>query len=662
MTDLTQFALKLIALKKRQVRKENSSYMYGHRSIELVQVNEKARRIGIWAISSSQFPLVALGFSATLYYLFEAYGAECYRLWFRPQTSDDWVWSESDSQITPDDFVLPQLNENVALWGSLEQDADDFSLTLYLEDDLHPELGIQTFRLKAMSLEALQKPFIALGEKLMHQLDLDKPDALVLPDLFIESSVQLVFNWLAHWEIQLQLALWDSEQFDAETWLELLEASFSLMPDADWLISRAIQQLQYTGYAPFVNELNNDLSQLASQVTTDFCRYAFAQVLFNLNRKTLAFEVLEQGAEQANSPVAYNHLASLYRLNGQIREALITLQTAISNELADFTTFILYASFLRDAVDAEIRIDELLFVEGDDDFAVTLYSEAVGSLTEALNLHADALSIRHQRAQLSLELGLTDFWDDFGVLLEVESASAYIYDLIDNLDDVDALETATDMLEQAVTEQATRFDLRLNLAQAYIYLERYDECLDLVEALYSKLDESYVPDLDRLSLIAKLTDFEYRFSDIVTRLDAGTKLSVDELDFLEEVIAEAPNYMPAYVQSARAYRANQDNSAALEVLLDAQKQVPNNPEIINLLTAYLWEEDSQLALKYLQDALEEHPVNILLIVRAAKCYFDMQEYDLARAYLRQAEALEPTHPAFQSLRVYIAGRLTSDTD
>jgi tetratricopeptide (TPR) repeat protein len=106
-----------------------------------------------------------------------------------------------------------------------------------------------------------------------------------------------------------------------------------------------------------------------------------------------------------------------------------------------------------------------------------------------------------------------------------------------------------------------------------------------------------------------------------------------------------------------------DTDAALETLLDGQKQLPTNPDILFTLGRALWvvgEED--LAFDYLNKGLEANPGHVPLLVLTGRYLFDTGQEEEAKEFLSRGEAIDPRNPLLNETRVYIARQVTDVDD
>jgi tetratricopeptide (TPR) repeat protein len=149
--------------------------------------------------------------------------------------------------------------------------------------------------------------------------------------------------------------------------------------------------------------------------------------------------------------------------------------------------------------------------------------------------------------------------------------------------------------------------------------------------------------------------------EITDAVNSGKPLDDESVDFLEAVIEEAPGYAEAYILLSRAYLALDDSGAALETLLDGQRELPDDPDICELLVRVLRDADEdELALENLDIGLTRNPNHVPLLSLAGIYLFEDGQEDDAKNYLARAEAIAPRHPMLLQARALIARMLEDE--
>lgn len=661
------FTRRLLALKsKRQTNDSLHLLFFGQRNINIVGAEGPERRIGVWPCLSELDPLMAMGiWSIFIYGLMAKPNIALYKLFYLPGEEEG--WSQDRMSFRVDDLLLNQLNENTAIWGRLEHHSGAYHLIVYVEDDFtNHQSELQT---TGKTWQELIASFDGLWKTLTDRLELEKTELFVRTQDFLTLvEVSELLRCLAEWESRLSYLLQDDGILDISPWEALAERLYAWLSlnaenqSAGWIMAQALSSLSYVGYAHLADALVDKLDHLARIDFQAWWIIGTVGAMLNLNQRERAFELVEMGLEQRRGSLLYNRLAALYRQDTRLKDALNILQEAIEQDAADNQTFITYATLLKDFADSSMRADRYILVEEDedsDDFTL-LYSEAIEALSIALETAPEDLGLLYLRALYELELGAEEFWADFEQLVEQDTDGLYVRDLVEAVAGEDELEDALDILSSALEQFPERIELALACAAALVYEERYDEaleCLDHVRQLDTS--EDYLYDIERLELAASIDNFEYRLAQITARVDAKSTITDQEIDFLEAILEQSPHFVPAYLVLARSYHSIGDIDAALEVLAQAEEHLPNHPEVIDLMAAYLYEQNKpEEALAKVMEGLSNHPTEVLLLVRAGRLYFDMGEEQLSRQFIRQAEALDHRHMALQLLRVYIANQLS----
>jgi len=200
----------------------------------------------------------------------------------------------------------------------------------------------------------------------------------------------------------------------------------------------------------------------------------------------------------------------------------------------------------------------------------------------------------------------------------------------------------------------------INLAVVLITDEQEDAAIDMLEKAEDLTDDDIaLNDIDRLYLIADDPEFEARIGEITALVNAGSRISSSDLDYLEEIIEEAPGLTEIHVLLGKAYLAMSQGQAALETLLDGHEQSPEDPELIVVLAQILWESNQkELAFDYLNKGVATNPNYVALLTLTGQYLFEADQPDNARAYLARAEAISPKHPSLIRTRKLISEMLS----
>jgi tetratricopeptide (TPR) repeat protein len=253
-------------------------------------------------------------------------------------------------------------------------------------------------------------------------------------------------------------------------------------------------------------------------------------------------------------------------------------------------------------------------------------------------------------------------WRVFERLVELDTQGEYVRTVVDNFFSLENLEQGLDILERAVEKTPDRVDLHINLAAAYISGGDGEYAVtELDEARRLTDDDQVYADIDQLMLTANDPDFEATMADIGDKVSAGSMLEEDEVDYLEQIVESAPQYGDAYLLLAKAYQLWNDDGAAMETLLDAEKHLPKDPDILEALGRLLWAAGERVsAFGYIKRGVEDNPLHIPLLSLMGQYLFEDDQRDAAKVYLARAEALSPNHAALNAARREIAAILQEE--
>jgi tetratricopeptide (TPR) repeat protein len=290
-----------------------------------------------------------------------------------------------------------------------------------------------------------------------------------------------------------------------------------------------------------------------------------------------------------------------------------------------------------------------------------LKREAVEAYRTALDMNPSHIPALSQLLMHLADLKDERFWEDFRRFVELDKQGEQLRNVVDTFYNFEAIDEGIAILQDAVRSRPDQVELRLSLASAYLLDDRSEEAgseLDKAKSLTH--NPQLLIDIDRLFLAADDPEFDARLGDITERVDAGSELDSDDVEYLETAIEKAPLFAAGYSLLANAYLAWGETSDALDVLLDGQKQLPDDPEIAVLLARVLWNEgESQLALDCLNKALAKNPQHVPLLALTGQFLFEDGQEDGARVFLARAETINPRHPMLMEVRVYIANSLSS---
>ncbi|MAS34279.1 MAG: hypothetical protein CL610_09745 [Anaerolineaceae bacterium] len=625
-------------------------------------------RIGMWPIISASDPEVATGILLSLGYLLQRYqGVRVYYL--LAQVEGDpaaFEWTIADSQFDVDDWQLDELDENVAIWGSL----DGWSLTLSIENDAltadDNDAEVETLVYEAGSLSELVNKLPQIADDVASKVDATEKRLIapvaefeMLEDRKLHAALAEVFRW----ELQQYLALWQQQDglAHSEHYERLIETCQAIGNFGAWLAANAL--------ARSIRFSEDDVEDFVPQAEEAVEAFNGNQVLpvilagafYDQELAQDAYQLLESEieADQA-SAITYLAAAELYRRGGMIPEAVDTMQRAIETGQVDAALYRRYAELLVAMEYSGLQAEALILTDPTDDPQEELLQEAVAAYEAALTLEPDSVVLLSQQLTQFMELGETHeaFWEKFARLVRLDESSEYLRVIVDDMESLDGLTPAIDALERAIADYPDRVDLLLDLAVLQIFDENEQVALAVLERARSLTQEdALISDIERLTLMAEYPEFDMKIGEITDILGAGNMIQSEDVEFLESVLERTPGYEEIHVLLARAYLGWEEPASALETLLDGYKHSPHDADLLALLGQVLWESgERDLAFRYLNEGITHNPNHVPLLALAGQYLFEDEQEAAARAYLARAEAIAPRHPVLIQVRQYI-GRL-----
>lgn len=640
-------------------------------------------RVATWPLITTNTDAIeeVMGISVVLGYLLQL--SRDIRVYFLPaqleDSEEEFDWSPEKSQFTPDTWDIEELDENVALWGNYTQSDGQVKLTIYVENDLavEAEEEEQKLELSANNLSELLSKLPSFASLIIEMLDADLVESFAkiltfdsVPDDVGEMR-QLCKN-LFKWELNKYLFMADFN-WDDDAVLKDYDGLIGSVSNYDsdfpaWCVSQAMTQLMNPGLSLLGDLMVSKIDDFLKQ-----CNYqpvaviTLADGLFRLGQVDQSYQLIENRLEDENSPQVWAKLSQLYAESGRVDEAIGVLQDALQGNIRSEEIYRTYGNLLSIAEQYNIVIDEVVLVNSSDDEADTLILESVAAYDRVLKNNPDDLEIIHRQVLqlLSLEeMPSNKVWSLFAKLVVKDETGNRVRDVLDALEFAEDIEPAIELLESASKRFSSRLDLLLNLAVAYRLNEDYDLAEDMLsKAQEFELSEFEKTDIEAILLTIRLPEFEHQFSELVAMLSAGKTAKTEDVDFLEDILEIAPSYVDAYVWLSRSYLSWDDADAALEVLLDGDKEYPNRPAICELIAELLWDSgERKLAFEYLNRGLETDPNHIPLLSRTAIYLVENGQYVDAKMYLARAEMINPRNAAFIRARNIVAQTFAEDTD
>lgn len=643
-------------------------------------------RIGFWPIISASEPETAMGILAMLSTLLERWpSVRVYRLIVRLEGDPaDYRWDISRSQFGVDDWELEGLDENVAIWGSLTHDGNSFALKLEVESDFSQSDIPETITRRFGKLADLVSDLHSVAAEIADLLDAGEisPLASIYDATHLtEDRLKALFRVVFDWERMLWLSLWGVEITQAD----LLNQKDKLIAEARqadersfafWLVGREYARALAPVYGDVSETLLPTVEDAAGELQEQpLALVALGSGLFRAGERARSYDLLEQCvALHPDSILPRFTLAEFYRAGGEVGPAVAAFQAAIENEVTSAALYMRYADLLlfldannvvmnlgarRTSASGKTFVEDVVLVDADENEQNLLAREAAEAYREALALEPDRLDALAQLVPLLIELDDDELWTRFERLVAVDGEGHAVRAAIETMYSLENLEPGVLILQKAIRAAPERFDLRLNLAVLYITADDYDAAYSELERLETAAQTiQQRADVERLMLTAEDPDFEARFGEIDDQLRAGNSISAGDVEFLEDVLEKAPSLSQAYTALASAYNVWGEKQDALDVLLDGQKILPEDPEIIELLARLLWDSgEQQLAFEYLNKGIKHNPDHVGLLSRTGMYLFADGQEESAREFLLMAEALNPTHSALIEARAYIARKV-----
>jgi tetratricopeptide (TPR) repeat protein len=656
-----------------------SSIMFGSTEgmARFLDLNRARVRVGVWPIQSNAEPEAAMGIATVLALLLENYQeVEVYRLFAQLDGHPgSFQWSLQQSQFHIDDWQLDALGENVAIWGTLEKTAEGWSLQLQIENDVFEDEEPKLFNLSAKSLGELTARLPNLVKEIAEFLEATKLRPLSQQYGVVEADDAVLIGFykrLFHWELKLLLMLWGqkwSNEAIVAARKDLLEAAKAEGGEfGAWAISRAVGRAMLPGFQP----VGEALISFVPEVVEAFADYTYPSVvlavgLYRLNYRQEAFDLLEESVEtRPQELISWLALAELYLSNRQLSDMINTFQRALEEITSDTPLYLRYAEMLRLLAYENYPLSEFMLIVPDDFDRDTdlVRFEMIEAYEEVLKLepeHEDAL---YQQLLQMAEVMDERFWGKFEKLVAQDKTGEKVRQVVDSLYNFEDVDDGINALKTAIERDPNRYDLHVNLAALYLFVEKSKSAgVELEKAKQLTQDEVARADIDRMMLSVDDPEFEAYLGELTDLVNAGSELDIEDVEYLEDIVEKAPRFAEIYALLGRAYIAWDEPSTALETLLDGQKQVPNDPDILELLGRVLWEQDQrELALEYLNKGLALNASHIPLLTRMGRCLFDKDEVDASKAYLLRAEAINPRHPALNETRLYISRMLEANED
>jgi tetratricopeptide (TPR) repeat protein len=643
-------------------------------------------RIGFWPVTSDSEAEIGtgMGIGLILAALLEQWPSVCvYRLMTQLRdTSSNYQWGIEDTQFGVDDWEVEGLDENVAIWGSLTAQNDHLILSLEVENDAREDDDTLVLNHESDTLVDILNQLPVIAATIIKWLDgtntgSDSQNTYDTVTIGDEISVRDFLEDVFLWEVDYFLELWgqgSSNDQVLESQSNLIDLSNNLTSNLGaWLLSQSISRFVIFDETNWSRWLLPTVKETASALGKySISAKIFGTLLVRCKENLEAFDVLETGISlHPNDKEIWMTLGDIYMQQGENLSAIDVFQRAIEAGVATAELYWRYASLMDTLVEHQIKLNE----------GATRISAAGRPYVEQyifMDARADAPSLRESCAAYRQVVGLDntninviaglvirllsldepDAWDFCAQLIDKDKEGITTAAVIEQIDNSD-MDHLRRLLQTASAKDPKALGPHLSLVRVYLALGEDDNAKRELHTISgSQIPLQIQPTLVRLRLLTDEPDFDIRIGEIQDVLDANGQVSSEDVDFLESVVEKEPLFTEGYKLLARSYLSWDEADHALEVLLDGQKTVPFDSELLALLAKVLWDEDqADLAYAYLDQGLNTNDSDAALLSLMGRFLFEDGEDDTAKEYLRRAEAADPLSAELSITRSYIANTL-----
>lgn len=673
---MENYAHKLITLREIKTQSTTPSVIFGTaNTLGRSLLQRSPVRIGLWPLVSSRHPNVSMGIMTLLGLLLERRSEiQAYRVFIKLNDDPtDYQWTPTDSQFGVDDWQLDDLDENVAIWGTFSQEDDKWLLELEVEIDDEKDAPNNILKLEAETLPNLviQLPQIAQEIATLCEITTDIVDLDLTTELE-ESELKEFFTDLFTWQRHLLLSLWGWEWSADDIHMKylVLEKYFSNAEEsfATWGVANAMAHAQSPGYGDTAEYVSEILIKNYHKILNPVGIPSIAYSLYSSGYVQQGMDILSASVSDENASVFnWMSLANLQHRAGRYINAIKTYQNAIDANVTHYLLFNRYAQMLGNLDDNQL-IDEFCIIdpdEFDDDYPIQnlIYWEAIEAYEKSLSLNPQQPAILANQLVWLIQLQASPqrLWRGFEQLITIDTDTGdYVRDVLDEMFDFVDIEPAIDLLKKAVNANGSKQNpfLRLNLAYALVIDEQDDDAIDILETLRETTapdNQDIMNEIERLLLMIDDPEFELKLTELGQIVDTGKALSLEDVDYLENIIDLVPTLSEPYIVLAKAYQAWEEVETVLETLMDGHAAIPEDPDITELLAKAIWESgDHELALQYLQKGLETSPNHVPILALMGQYLVDEDYIDTAKAYLARAELISPRHPSLAEAKRQIS--------
>jgi tetratricopeptide (TPR) repeat protein len=625
---------------------------------------QETYRLGIWPCRSESHPEFAMGLMTIINYMLDGLrDVRAYPL-FIQSADDDRI---QDSQFDVEDWQPDNLNENVALWGTLSQSGTTWTLSLGIENDVIERDDEIKLTYTADSAAALVSQLPTIAEDIADELgELDITVNAYEPFEAYDDRVIGLMRDLFAWQSMLLRALAGANlsDNDIQTALRNLLERAKPLPDdfGGWVTGVATAHALLPGYSA-VNTIVVDMTgDVIDSFAVAYPAIYISNGLFRLGHTERGIQIMEAEVSQRPQTVlSWLTLADLYRRGGRMMELIDTFQRAIEVEAVSATLYRNYAAVLE-LIDDDQMVEEVILVDPEAYYDQIITWEAITAYAEARKRNPESLSLLQRETLLLMDVAIQAedrLLNTLRDLLKRDETGEFVRTVAENVIVIDDVDLVLDVFEEVAESQPDRVDLKVNLAVAYLAADEYDLAAEeLHDAKALTEDDGILSDIARLLLNANDPEFEARFGEIEAQVDGGS-ISGSDIDFLETTVEQAPSMTEAFELLGKAYMARREYAEALEALLDGHKHHPKSVPIMLLISNVLWASGEQTtAFDYLNKALKVNPNFVPLLATTGLYLFESGQEQDARAYLARAEAISPRDRTLAAVRRHIADTMS----
>lgn len=412
-----------------------------------------------------------------------------------------------------------------------------------------------------------------------------------------------------------------------------------------WLIGNTLARLWLNGAPQTLQSAQDFVADAAKKTLPVMLLGRMAQRVATYGQLAMATQWLNILDKLSMPSSLATLLMDIYNIANKPAMAIDFCQDLIVEERADTEVQLKYAALIQSAAERNTHVSSLVFVEPEefDTLTEALWSEALLALYEIPDEDL-------QREEVLLQL--------FAVALHTEDIDEIlpVWESIMELGSHDEflLRRATDELEYANINLQPLMDALQNAKQTAFMQLAYARLLYFT-------DESTALELPSITQVSDIWHDVYlqlespHLGELRLELEAeiatGEIPPTADIQLIESVVDAYPKATDYILLLASIYEAQEDYSAAIELLLDGLKSDPENPELL-LATAemFLTLADDTLAQQYLHNALEMHPNHVGLLALIAEYALEESLDAHAKVYMQRIESINPNAPELKELR------------